>query len=213
MRKHCVFAASLFALGLNCSGCNDTGGKIERKSLKYPNTTSHVFQLPLNYLKDTLVTLFNFANQYEDPDLRSVFYYYPSGDKEHKQLVTFNAETTNDSVFGNDYFKKSNTENDIYLHDFGSVWESPLYQVDGKPLEYRTVFALKLKSVDASRTRLVIEAENPVVINGTAGMGPHGFIAREEKVEPTTIEEHLLLLYIAKKLSDNSVAPVIWPAP
>lgn len=205
-------AACLFTLGLACAGCGEAGGKVEWKTLPHYNSISHVFRLPINRLHDTLVTLFDFDNQEDDANLRNVFYYYPGDDKEHKQLINFNAETRRDSLFGNHFFKKPHTENDIYLHDFGFTWPSPLYRVQGQLLEYRTPFLLKLKSVDESHTQLVIEAENPVVINGTTGWGPHGPIAREEKVPPTTIEEHVLLLYIANKLRDKTVAPVIWPA-
>jgi hypothetical protein len=205
--------ACLLAFNLTCSSCSESGGKIERKVLEHPNATSHIFQFPIACLRDTLVPLFDFERQYGSPALQSIFYYYSEDDKEHKHLITLNAETKKHSLFGDDYFKKPNTENDIYLHDFGNTWNSSLYQVDGKPLEYRTAVILKLKSVDENRTRLVVAAENPMVINGTVGWGPHGPIAREEKVQPTTIEEHSLLLYIARELCDDSVAPLKWPAP
>ncbi|HEX8656028.1 MAG TPA: hypothetical protein VF690_00750 [Hymenobacter sp.] len=213
MNTHWLPVVCLIAFDLTCGSCSESVGKIERKALRHPNATSHIFQLPISCLRDTLISSFDVEKQYGNPVLQSVFYYCPGGDKEHKQLIVFQAETIKHALFGSNYFKKLNTENDIYLHDFGNTWNSPLYQVNGKPLEYRAAFILKLKSVDENRTLLVIDTENPMVINGTVGWGPHGSVARKEKVQPTTIEEHSLLLYIAGELRDDSVAPLKWPVP
>lgn len=158
-------------------------------------------------------TLAGFELQYENTYLKPVFYYYfPKHDTEQVHPITFNAETAKDALFGKAYFQKPDTKNDIYLHDFGITWYSPVYHVKGKPLLFRTAYALKLKITGKGQTQMTIQTENPVVINGTAGIGPHGPIAREEKVDPITIEEYALLLYLADKLGDKTMKPLKMPA-
>ena len=200
--------------GLTNSSCGQKPEKVERKQLPSANATSHIFQLPLTTLRDTIAALFDFKVQYENPYLKPIFYYYfPEDDTEHVNLITFNAETAKDALFGKAYFQKPNTANDVYLHDFGTTWYSPVYHAKGKPFLFRTAYILKLKSISKDQTQVTVEAENPIIINGTTGMGPHGPIAREEKVEPTTVEEYALLLFIRDKLGDKTMTPLKMPAP
>ena len=187
---------------------------IETKSLPIKNVPSHSFKISLDKLKDTITSLFNFENQYNNKYLNNIFYYYPSKEDEkerHKMFIDFQVETKTTALFGTNYYEKPNTSNDIYIHNFGTCWNSKLYFSKKKPLKYRTAFIIKLTKINDDSTKLFIEAEAPKVINGTIGLGAHGPIARETAVEPTTIEEYSILLFIADKLGDKSLIPLKLP--
>ena len=76
------------------------------------NNSEYIFHLGINQLKDTIVALFNFENQYNNKFLSPIFYDYMSENdtsQENKLSISFNAETSNNSLFGRDYFSKKNT--------------------------------------------------------------------------------------------------------
>jgi hypothetical protein len=204
----------LFAFGNILYSWGQEIEKVESRNLPIPNATSHIFTLPVEILRDTIVSIFTTELQADNAYLNEIFFFYPSeSDTVHKIPIVFSVEQSNNAMFGKKYFKKHGTKNDIYLHDFGDTWYSPIYHLKGRPLKYRTPFILKLQPIDKGKTRLTIVPEDPKVINGTSGFGPHGFIAREESVLPTSIEEHCLLLYIAENLGDKTVLPLKMPTP
>ena len=191
-----------------------TTDPIETKLFPFKNVSSHSFRFNLDKLKDTISSLFNFENQHNSKYLNNVFYFYPSDEKEkedYKMFMDFQVETKETALFGSNYYEKPNTSNDIYIHNFGTYWLSKLYYSKGKPLEYRTAFIIKLTKINNDSTRISIEAEQPKVINGIIGLGAHGPIARETIVEPTTIEEYSILLFIADKLGDRTLLPLQLP--
>ncbi len=108
-----------------------------------------------------------------------------------------------DTLFSREYFQSSNS-NDVYLHAFGDVWDSPVYYANGKPLKFRCEFVFKLDSIADERTKVTVQVLHPRVMNGTVGIGPHGSIAREVVVKPTTVEEYTLLQYLAMEMRDTS---------
>jgi predicted component of viral defense system (DUF524 family) len=81
----------------------------------------------------------------------------------------------------------------------------------GKALLYRTAFICKFEKIDNYNTKLTVFAEDPIVVNGTDRLGPHGYIANVQKVAPTTIEEYSILLYIAEQLGDTTLPPINLP--
>jgi hypothetical protein len=187
---------------------------IEKRKFPTKNIAKHTFKVNINILKDSIVAFFSIENQLENKFLKAVFFNYMSPDdksEENKTSIIFNAETPKDSLFSRQYFCKPNTSNDIYLHDFGFTWFSKLYFSKGSPLNYRTAFIVKLAKLTDKSTVVTVRAEDPVVINGTAGFGVHGPIAKETQVQPSSIEEYTLLLFIADKLGDNGLLPLKLP--
>jgi hypothetical protein len=187
---------------------------IEEKKFPVKNITEHTFKIGINIIKDLIVGLFNFENQNDNKFLNAIFYNYMSlndRSEKNKMPILFDVETVKDSIFSVHYFSKQDTSNDIYVHDFGFTWFSKLYFSKGQPLEYRTAFIIKLTKISNDSTKLSIIAEDPKVINGIAGFGPHGPIAKETKVQPSSIEEYSLLLFIADKLGDSNLAPLKLP--
>ena len=159
-------------------------------------------------LKRRILESFEFKNQNGNNILEDIFYFVY---ERQRHSISFSCETSKKPLFGIHYFSKPMTENDIYVHDFGSYWVSNLYNTNGKSIDYGTAFIIKLSKINDGQTRVKIVAENPKVINGVAGFGPHGVIARETEVESSTIEEYALLLFIADKLGDKSLLPLKLP--
>jgi hypothetical protein len=201
----------IFSICILFSSCMNVA-PIRQKQLIRPYPTSHIFNLPVNCLKDSIVTYFANARPLGSKMYNElIFYYYSdiSGDGEKtKTTVSFCPETFNDKHFSKGFFSTSGTENDIYLHSFGQFWNSPVYFANGDPLEFRAQFKLILKPINSKQTLLRVDADNPRVIKGISGIGPHGFICREISVKPTTVEEYCLLLYIADQLGDRSLLPL-----
>lgn len=190
-------------------GC-DNLKSLETKELVETNPTEYIFNVPLDKLKQTILESFNENKDLSSPFYQSSIFYFKvdMGSGEHKMTVSFDAETTADSLFGKEHFQKPNTENDIYIHSFGQFWYSPIYFSDGEPLEFRTPFILTLEKLDDQRTRLKVKAEDPKVLKGVAGLTAHGFYSNEIEVQPTTIEEYSLILFIAERLGDTTLKPL-----
>jgi hypothetical protein len=203
-----IFRLVLCMLTFTVFSCTSTES-INLKSFPIKNIPEHNFRVSISKLHDTIASLFNFENQEENKILSSIFYYYyPEG---MKHLIYFSAETKDNAVFSREYFSKPNTSYDIYVHAYGDVWPSKLYFSGKKQLDYRTPFIIKLTKIDTNSTRINIIAESPKVINGISGYSAHGAVARETSVEPTTIEEYSILLFIASKLGDSSMLPIKLP--
>lgn len=122
LSKMKIIVICFTVFGLTNRSCGQKPEKVESKQLRSTNPTSHIFQLPVTTLRETIAAFFDFKVQYENSYLKPIFYYYfPEDDTEHVHLITFNAETTKDALFGKAHFQKPNTANDVYLHDFGQI--------------------------------------------------------------------------------------------
>lgn len=204
---------SLLILTFTVQSCK-TVDPIELRAFPNKNIPERIFKLGLDKLKDSIVTFFSLENQSNNKYLNSIFYDYVIKDnqsEENKLFTDFQVETIKTASFGEAYFSKPNTSNSIYLHNFGTPWLSKLYYSKDKPLRYRTAFVINLSTINNDSTKVSIIAEDPKVLNGISGYGAHGAIARETKVEPTTIEEYSILLFIADKLADKTLTPLKLP--
>ncbi|MBS1666254.1 MAG: hypothetical protein JST58_02655 [Bacteroidetes bacterium] len=203
-----------FQLAKQIEKNNITTEPIEPKQFSIRNDPEHIFNIGLEKIKDSIASLFNFENQYKNEILKPVFTFYTwdeDSSEKHEMPIFFKAETTKDSIFSKCYFRNTNTKNDIYLFTMGNSWPSKLYFSKGKPLDYTTSFIIKLSAQSPSSTKVTIVAEEPIVFNGIKGFGVHAPIARETKVNSSTIEEYTLLLFIADKLGDKSLLPLLLP--
>ncbi|HMT75979.1 MAG TPA: hypothetical protein PKA77_18035 [Chitinophagaceae bacterium] len=204
---------TVFVIHLGCNSEKITTEPIEPKPFPVKNTPEHVFKMNVEKLKDTITSFFDFENQFENKILDDIFcrYYDLTDSVAHRSLLSFYAETNQSPLFGKEYFAKPNTENDIYIHCYGEVWLSKLYFSKGRPLEYRTPFIIKLAKADSISTKVTIVAENPRVLNGISHYTAHGPAARQTSVEPSSIEEYSILLFIASKLGDTTLLPLKVP--
>ncbi len=207
MKRQRFFLVVVLILSVTICNCQS---KINIKTLGTPNPTSHVFNLPVDLLRDTIVKLFSFENQYENKFLLSIFNRTDS-EKAGKANSIFYVETFKKQVIAKEYFEKSGIENDLYIHNYKFFWKSKVYFANGKPMEYVTPFVLHFKEISNKQTMLIVEAADPVVINGYEGLSYHGPTQREQRVKPTTIEEYSLILYISYKLGDRNMPPLRLP--
>jgi hypothetical protein len=186
--------------------------KIDIMVMETHNPVSYVFNLPVNSLRDTIINLFTFENQYENKYLINIFSKLDSG-KTTKTNSIFYVETSKKPVIAEEYFekRKSGAENDLYIHNYNSYWKSKVYFSEGKPMEFVTPFVLHFKEIDKSHTMLTVEAIEPVVVSGYDGLSYHGPKRKEQKVRPTSIEEYALILYIASKLGEKDLPSLILP--
>ncbi len=185
---------------------------IKKKTLINAYPTSHIFKLPVNSLKESILLSFTPEKQYNSSIYKNLIFIYDyemyGKDNIKKYLVIFSTEISTDKICSKEFFSTSGTKNDIYLHSYGQFWNSPIYYAAGKPLEFRAQFRLRLIQLDSNNTKLIVEIENPRVIKGVGGFGPHGFISNEIEVESTTIEEYCLIWYIASQIGDTTLIPI-----
>ena len=184
--------------------------RLETRELVETNPTEQIFNVPVDKLRQTILESFNEHKGISSPFYQTSIFYFTvdMGNGEHKMTVSFNAETSGNALFGKEHFEKPNTENDIYIHSFGQFWYSPIYFAGGEPLEFRTPFILTLEEIDKERTLLKVRPEDPKVLKGVAGLTAHGFYSKEIEVEPTTVEEYSLILFIAEQLGDMTLRPL-----
>lgn len=202
-----IFRLLLCVLTFTYVGCTSTE-PINLRSFPIRNIPEHDFKISISKLHDTIASMFSVENQIDNKILGSIFFYYYPENTRH--VMFFNTETKNQAVFSKEYFSKSNRSDDIYLSTF-DFWPSKLYFSGKHQLEYTTPFIIKLTKIDTFSTKVNIVAENPIVVNGISGYGAHGAVARETPVEPTSIEEYNILLFIASKLGDSSMLPIKLP--
>jgi len=199
----------VFIIFFQLIGCK-TNNLIHEKHLKTTYPISHIYDLPIQSLHDSILSYFSIERQLSSKlNQNSIFYYNTDFSKKKiKHQVIFSAETSKNQLFSKDFFTTSGNENDIYIHSFGQYWYSSLYFVGNKPLEFRSQFGLKLMPIDSTKTLLKIEIISPKVLNGTEGQGPHGPYSKEVSVKSTTIEEYSLLFYIAEQIGDTTLLPL-----
>jgi hypothetical protein len=185
---------------------------MHEKKIITPYPTNHIFNMPVSKLKSSIIHCFSDREKVNSKEYNSLIFYYNvdlySNDNNTKMLVYFSTETSNNSLFSKDFFSTEGTDKDIYLHSHGQFWYSPIYYALGKQLEFRAQFRLRLIPLNENQTRLIVDIENPRVIKGIGGIGPHGFYSKEIKVKSTTIEEYSLIWYIASQIGDTTLKPL-----
>lgn len=105
----------------------------------------------------------------------------------------------------------ANNQDDLYATGSQSI-TSRTYFALGEPLPYQADYHIHLDRVGSDSTLVSVSAVNPRVIKGNRGslFGVRGpkFIP----VEPTTIEEYCILLYMADLLGDTTMPALVLPA-
>ena len=189
----------LFFLTTFC-GCENLQS-LEKKELIEINPTEHIFNVPIDTLRQIIIESFNELKTLDSKFYDSSIFFYEF--QEHRHQAIFRAETF-PGLFGQQYFEQEGTRDDIYLYSH-EYWISPIYSAGGKQLNCRTAFIVTLKKVNEDNTLLKIKPEDLKVIKGVAGLTAHGFYSKEIPVNPTTIEEYSLILFIAEQLGDTTL--------
>ncbi len=76
--------------------------------------------------------------------------------------------------------------------------ETAIYFGGGKPLKYRAKFQLHLTALVNNTSKVLIIIHDPAMINGSVCCDLHGYKSNDVAVEPTTIEEFEILLFIGR---------------
>ncbi len=186
-----------------CISCSTDIHPIESKPLSHKNPTSYVFPAPLPVARGKMLTAF------EDFDLMRDFL---SSLSPNNPSMSFSMESRDDAVFSERIFANRENHDDLYLHFYGDVIDpSHVYFGGGKPLRYRAKFQLHLTAVGDNSTQVSVITHDPTVINGAKCCGLHGYVANDVAVEPTTIEEYKILLFIGRILGVTDMPPLRLP--
>jgi len=166
------------------------------------NPTSYEFAYSVSEVRGKLLTAFeNFDQQAK---LASSF--------DAQSRFRPQVESRETALFSKEIFADPENKNDLYLHAFGEfVGPSPIYSGGGKPLKYRSEFQLHLTDAGHNRTKVSVITHKPTVFNGSKCCGLHGYVSNDVPVEPTTIEEYKILLFIGSILGTKNMPPLRMP--
>ena len=176
-----------------CISCSSDIHQIRTKPLAEKNPTSYAFPRPLEDVKQELINAFEITKRSKATDE-----FYSSFSDES---FYFKVETKDDALFSKQIFESPENTNDLYLHSHGQpIVSSSVYFGGGKPLRYRATFQLHLTRLNENSTKVSVITHDPTVINGSKCCGLHGYKSNDVPVEPTTIEEYKILLFIGRLL-------------
>jgi hypothetical protein len=201
VRNKCLLAVFLLNV---CISCSSDIHKIKTKPLAEKNPTSYVFARPVSQAREEIIKAFETENRYSKPTEE---FYASFGDTR----LWFSVESREDAVFSEKIFQNPVNHNDVYLHSHGEpLGPSQVYFGGGKPLRYRAAFQLHLAALD-NNTQVSVITHEPSVINGSKCCGPHGYVSNNVPVEPTTIEEYKILLFVGRILGAREMPPLRLP--
>jgi hypothetical protein len=162
--------------------------------LPTPNPTSYAFKVPLGEAKKKISEGFHPRTQLTSPFYRSLG--LRGGGNSY---LSFKLETAESAVFSRKIFEQHGDMIDFHLHTYGTAIKSRTYFALGESLPYVATFAVSVKT-EGQHTLVSIITIDPNVLKGFGGIGLHGTYEARVPVEPTTIEEYSLLLYIGNLL-------------
>ena len=195
-----IGAALLLSL---CISCSSDVHKIKTKSLVQRNPTSYVFPGPLPEVREKILAALS------DFPLKREF---GSALSPNNQGFMVSVRTREEHGDYEPIFANSENHSDIYLHSWGEpIDPSEVYFGGGKPLRYRAEFQIHFTAVDNDNTQISVITHKPSVINGSVCCGLHGYKSNDVAVEPTTIEEYKILLFIGRILSVSDMPPLRLP--
>lgn len=188
---------------------------LEVRELPRKNPTSHVFETDLKTARQKIIDGFSLDSQFANREImpfKDARYSDEIGSYESPKMVR--VETADEEFMfseAEEIFKDPANQNDIYIHGWGDTIDSHSYFVLGKPLAFRIRFHIHLEADQTGKTRVSVSPVNPTVVKGISGLGPHGWVAEDVPVPPTTIEEYQLLRYVGHILGEKEMPPVIFP--
>ncbi len=191
----------LLVILLTVLACDRDIHLIETKPFSQKNPTDYEFAVPVSEVKKKLLAAF------EDFDLKDKL----CASLNEIKSCLFSVESKEDPTVSREIFANSENNNDLYLYPYDLIGPSPIYFGGGKPLEYRAEFQLHLTDAGNDRTKVTIITHNSTVINGAKCCGPHGDVSNYVVVEPTTIEEYKILLFIGSVLGAKGMSPLRMP--
>ena len=186
-----------------CISCSSDIHKIKTKTLVQKNPTSYVFPGAPSEVREKILTAL------EDYQLSSEFGSFVSP---NNPSFTFSVRTREEYGSSEPIFASPENHDDLVLYSHGeSIDPSEVYFGGGKPLRFRAEFQLHFTAAEKDKTQISVITHRPTVINGSVCCGLHGYKSNDVAVEPTTIEEYRILLFIGRILGVSDMPPVRLP--
>ena len=200
--------AIALTVGLTSAGCVIHAVPMETRALPERNPTVHSFEMPLEELRTRVMAGLTRTAQRDEP----IF----GPNESNGGPVTFEVREVGEHSSWLEVMKLPGNERDLYLDaDHDPLWESPIYRGPRAGLPFLADFRVHLAESGPSRTSVSVAALETEVLNGsTWGIGScgPGTFNRYVRVEPTSVEEYVILRRIGAILGVASMPDVILPA-
>jgi hypothetical protein len=180
---------------------------METRTLPERNPTVYRFELPLEELRARVAAGFTRGEQRKNP----VFGRHQWG----SSPAIFDVREAEAVKSWVKVLQLPGNERDFYLSASHEIlWESPIYRGPHEGLAFLAAFHVHFAAIGPASTSVSVTALDAEVLNGQmTGMPGHGRANRYVRVEPTSIEEYMILRHIGSILGVRSMPEVILPAP
>jgi hypothetical protein len=204
MMTKCLVAVVL--VGAN-TACDKDIHRIQHGHLQDKNPVWYVFPFPAEHVRQKVLAAL------EGEGLRDLYTSLGSeGPLGQHDPFSFSIQSIENAIIDPETFANPDFRNDIFLLSDGkAIGPSTKYFGGGKPLKYTADFHLHISAVDAENTVVTVMTINPRVHNGLRCCGPHGSYTNYESVEPSTVEEYTILLFIGRVLGHSDMPPIRLP--
>jgi len=183
---------------------------IEVRELAEPNPTSYVFAKSIESI--IIQTRHGLGSK---PQLSQEFFgnlgFVTTPWRGKVETVGLSVETSDEVFLGKNVFSDPANENDMYLTLRKLSIASRTYFALGESLPYVADFHVHLEPVGSDSTRVTVSAIEPGVFKGSDGLSRGGYSPKRIPVEPTTIEEYTILLFIGHMLGEESMPKLRLP--
>jgi len=174
------------------------------------NPTVYNFNFPFDSVRKVIISSLN-------------YYKFKSSAEKEKKSNEFSSgtlflETKNNAAFAEDFFKKAENKNDVYLHSYDVFPSAVYYSKDcATPLEFNAEYQIKLEKIRDTITKVSIITLNYKVITGYQRIPEPGMCGFwkppiECDLPVTTVEEYELLLKIGQSLGVKNMPKIKIPA-
>jgi hypothetical protein len=190
---------------LSSSGCVSNAVRMETGAIPRKNPTVYQFDLPLEVLRERVMA--GLAEQHKKPIFGR--HQWPEGP------AIFDVTESGKYRSWLKVLELPGNERDLYLHaSHVPLWESPIYRGPDGGLPFLAEFHVHFCAMGPAQTVVSVTALKTEVLNGsTWGIGScgPGTFNRYVLVEPTSIEEYVILRYMGDILGAPSMPGVILP--
>ena len=196
------------------SSCAPEVYRIKKHSLPRQNPTSYTFPFPVQELRARALEAFSIDNQIKEPIFKFMFRQpFWRDTVDFDEILTI--EVFTDVVFSKALFEDPANSSDIYLHAFHSpIGLSSVYRRwDGAGHPFIANFHLHFTEGASNDTIVTVTALDTEVITGRRAGFYHGlgYAAEYESVEPTTVEEYVILRYLGNYLDISNMPDIVLP--
>jgi len=189
------------------TACSRGVSRLQQRVLPASNPTSFEFAVPLEQLHAKALEAFSIDHQVREP----IFALTTSNPRLETTLIV---ESSTNAVMGEKVLSVTANTNDFYLHSFHSPFVvSQVYHGKWGGMPFIASFQVHL-APKGSNTLVSVTATDCEVINGTkfgfGSCGP-GQGWNCVRVQPTTIEEYSILLYLGRYFGATNMPPMVLP--